>query len=130
MSRADFILLHESPQWLNAALADINTFLPNRLHANLNPTKTILQPVDRNVDFVGHVIKPWHSRTRRRTVREAVSRIGRMDAANVFTSANSYFGLLGQSTRSHSDRVRLAKAALQRGHAVNNGFTKAYRRSA
>ncbi|WP_238552221.1 RNA-directed DNA polymerase [Herminiimonas sp. CN] len=126
----DFILLHESPQWLNAALADINAFLPSRLHANLNPTKTILQPVDRGVDFVGHVIKPWHSRTRRRTVRQAVSRISRMDPADVFTSANSYFGLLGQSTSSHSDRVRLAKAVLQRGHAVNNTFTKTYRRAA
>lgn len=80
-------------------------------------------------DFVGHVIKPWHTDTRRRTVREAVSRIGRMDAADVFTSANSYFGLLRQSTSSHADRVRLAKAVLQRGHSVNNTFTKAYRRT-
>jgi len=126
----DFILLHESPQWLNAALADINAFLPSVLHANLNPTKTILQPVDRGVDFVGHVIKPWCSRTRRRTVRQAVSRIGSMDAANVFTSANSYFGLLGQSASSHADRARLAKAVLLRGHSVNNTFTKAYRRAA
>lgn len=125
----DFILLHESPQWLNAALADINAFLPGVLHANLNPTKTILQPVDRGVDFVGHVIKPWCSRTRRRTVRQAASRIATMDAADVFTSANSYFGLLGQSTSSHADRVRLAKAVLQRGHSVNSAFTKAYRRA-
>lgn len=126
----DFILLHESPQWLNAALADINTFLPSRLHANLNPTKTILQPVDRGVDFVGHVIKPWHRSTRRRTLREAVSRIGSMDAAKVFASTNSYFGLLRQSPHSHTDRAVLAKAVLQRGHAVNSTFTKSYRRAA
>jgi RNA-directed DNA polymerase len=43
----DFVLLHESPQWLNQALASINHFLPTRLHAQLNPGKTILQPVDR-----------------------------------------------------------------------------------
>lgn len=126
----DFVLLHESPQWLNAAHAQIEAFLPRVLHAQLNPKKTILQPVDRGVDFVGHVIKPWHRSTRRRTVREAVSRIGRMDAADVFASANSYFGLLRQSTSSHADRVRLAKAVLQRGHAVNSTFTKSYRRAA
>ena len=124
----DFILLHESPQWLNAALADISAFLPNALHARLNPSKTILQPVARGVDFVGHVIKPWCSRTRRRTVHEATRRIAAMPAADVFASANSYFGLLRQSTSSHSDRAALARAVLRRGHCVNQSFTKAYRK--
>ena len=40
----DFLILHESSQWLNEALADIAEFLPERLHAQLNPKKTILQP--------------------------------------------------------------------------------------
>ncbi|NRR28855.1 RNA-directed DNA polymerase [Oxalobacteraceae bacterium] len=125
----DFVLLHESPQWLGDALRRINTFLPERLHANLNPTKTILQPVAHGVDFVGHVIKPWHTRTRRRTVNEAISRVSGIDAADVFTSANSYFGLLRQSDSSHADRARLARAVLRRGHCVSADFTKAYRRS-
>jgi RNA-directed DNA polymerase len=124
----DFILLHESPQWLNGALADIDAFLPAVLGARLNPTKTILQPVDRGVDFVGHVIKPWHTRTRRRTVGQAVSRLRAMPAGDVYAASNSYFGLLRQSTSSHADRVTLAHAVLQRGHAVNSTFTKAYRK--
>jgi RNA-directed DNA polymerase len=126
----DFLLLHESPQWLNAALADIEAFLPRVLHARLNPTKTILQPVDRGVDFVGHVVKPWRTETRRRTVREAISRIGVMDAADIHASANSYFGLLRQSETSHTDRARLARAVLDRGHVVNKQLTKTYRREA
>jgi hypothetical protein len=126
----DFILLHESPQWLNAALADIEAFLPRVLNARLNPTKTILQPVDRGVDFVGHMIKPWCSRTRRRTFRQAVSRIETLDSTDVYTAANSYFGLLRQSSSSHADRAHLAKAILRRGHSVNSQFTKSYRRTA
>ncbi|WGG48958.1 RNA-directed DNA polymerase [Rugamonas sp. DEMB1] len=126
----DFILLHESPQWLNAALADINDFLPGQLHANLNPTKTILQPLARGVDFVGHVVKPWNTRTRRRTVRQAVNRVARIDTDEVFASANSYFGLLGQSKSSHADRAALARAVLRRGHCVNQSFTKTYRKAA
>ncbi len=126
----DFILLHESPQWLSAALANVNEFLPRVLHAHLNPTKTILQPIDRGVDFVGHVIKPWCTRTRRRTVREATNRIARIPAADVFTSANSYFGLLRQSASSHADRAALARAVLRRGHSVNQAFTKTYRKPA
>jgi len=124
----DFILLHESPQWLNAALAAIETFVPATLHATLNPSKTILQPVDRGVDFVGHVIKPWFTRTRPRTVRTAIKRIGSMPAADVFTAANSYFGLLRQAPHSHADRVLVAKAVLRRGHSVNSTFTKTYRK--
>lgn len=125
----DFILLHESPQWLNGALDEINRFLPDRLGARLNPTKTILQPVDRGVDFVGHVIKPWCVRTRRRTVREAVSRIGNMPPSDVYASANSYFGLLRQSSCSHADRAIFAKAVMRRGHCVNQALTKTYRKS-
>lgn len=124
----DFILLHESPQWLNAALAEVDKFLPRELNARLNPKKTILQPVDRGVDFVGHVIKPWRTQARRRTFRQAISRILTMDQADVYASANSYFGLLRQSS-SHYDRAQLADAVLQRGHSVNKQFTKAYRRA-
>jgi RNA-directed DNA polymerase len=125
----DFILLHESPLWLNGALASIDAFLPSRLGARLNPSKTILQPVARGVDFVGHVIKPWHTRARRRTVGQAAARLRTMPADDVYAAANSYFGLLRQSDSSHSDRARVARAVLSRGHAVNRSFTKAYRRS-
>jgi len=125
----DFILLHESPQWLNAAHDDIETFLPATLHARLNPSKTILQPIDRGVDFVGHVIKPWFTRTRPRTVRTAINRIACMDSSDVFTAANSYFGLLRQAPHGHADQALLAKAVLRRGHAVNSTFTKSYRRA-
>ncbi|OYO28159.1 reverse transcriptase [Janthinobacterium sp. PC23-8] len=125
----DFLLLHESPQWLGAALASINEFLPRVLHANLNPTKTILQPIARGVDFVGQVIKPWHSRTRRRTVHEATSRIAGIPAADVFAAANSYFGLLRQADSSHADRAALARAVMRRGHCVNGALTQTYRKS-
>jgi hypothetical protein len=126
----DFILLHESPQWLNAALASIDAFLPATLGARLNPSKTILQPVDRGVDFVGHVIKPWHTRTRRRTVRHAIAALATMVPEKLHAAGNSYFGLLGQSDSGHHDQARIAKTLLRRGHAVNGQLTKTYRRTA
>ncbi len=123
----DFILLHESPQQLNAWLADITTWLPRELHLQLNPRKTILQPIERGVDFVGHLIKPWHHTTRRRTVRAGLQRLATMPAEDVFTSANSYFGLLRQVPASHVDRARLANLVRARGHCVDADLTKAYR---
>lgn len=122
----DFVLLHESPQWLNAAKAQIETFLP-QLGAALNHRKTILQPVDRGVDFVGQVIKPWRRETRRRTVRSALARTAAVPHTDLQATANSYFGLLGQSTSSHRDRARLAALCLQRGVAVDRSLRRVAR---
>ena len=124
----DFILLHESPQWLNVAHARIEAFLPARLGARLNPTKTILQPVDRGIDFVGHVVLPWRRTTRKRTVSSALSRVASSEPGDLFESANSYFGLFRQATHSHGDRVALARVARRHGHAVLGDLTKIFQK--
>ncbi len=124
----DFLLLHESPQWLNAAYDDIEAFLPRALGAKLNPTKTILQPIARGVDFVGQVIKPWRRELRRRTFNQALRRVASIDAGELRATANSYFGTLRQATASHGDRARLANVVRDRGHAVDQALTKAFHR--
>ena len=123
----DFLLLHESPQWLNDAHADIEAFLPEMLAVRLNPAKTILQPVARGVDFVGQVVKPWRRTLRRRTFNVARQRLRHLAPGVIFEPANSYFGLLRQATHSGSDRIRLARDLYQRGLAVNGKLTKVYR---
>jgi RNA-directed DNA polymerase len=122
----DFILLHQDPAWLNAALADLAAWLPLQLHLQLNPRKTVLQPVSRGVDFVGHVIKPWCRTTRRGTVAKAVARMQDLPAADVHQVANSYFGLFSQATHSHQDRARFANAVRYRGHCITGSLTKAF----
>ena len=126
----DFVLLHESPAWLNAALADIAAWLPTHLGAQLNPRKTILQPVDRGIDFVGHVIKPWSRTTRPRTLATALRRIEQLPAADLMATSNSYFGLLRQAPHSHTERARLANALRRRGLCVKGDLTKALKTSA
>ena len=126
----DFVLLHQSPQWLNAARERITAWLPEHLGVQINPRKTILQPIARGVDFVGHVIKPWRRTTRPRAVRTAVQRLSSMPAEDVFTAGNSYLGLLTQATHSQKDRATVAKVLLGRGHAVNHELTKIYRKRA
>jgi RNA-directed DNA polymerase len=125
----DFVLLHESPQWLNAAHDRIAAFLPEHLAARLNPKKTILQPIERGIDFVGQVIKPWRRNLRRRTFNEAISRTRRLSAEDVFETGNSYFGLLRQATHSHHDRATLANELRRIGHCIKSDLTKTYRRS-
>jgi len=125
----DFVLLHESPTWLNEAKTRIESFLPEALAARLNPKKTILQPVDRGIDFVGQVIKPWHRTLRRRTFNEAIQRARHIGSEDLFETANSYFGLLRQTTHSHHDRATLANELRRRGHCIKSDLTKTYRRS-
>ena len=121
----DFVLLHDSPQQLNEWLRRIEQFLP-RLGARLNPKKTILQPIDRGVDFVGHVIKPWRRTTRKKSVAQAMKRTAASPAEDLRETANSYFGLLSQASHSQKDRAALANLILRRGHAVNGSLTKTY----
>jgi len=125
----DFVLLHDSPQWLNRAREQIEGKL-SELHLQLNPRKTVLQPVARGIDFVGHLVKPWRRITRRKTVRVAMDRLRDMPAEDLHQSANSYFGLLTQASHSHHDRTRIAKLMQQRGHVVAGDMTKIYRRTA
>jgi RNA-directed DNA polymerase len=125
----DFVLLHSSAQWLGDALRAVREFLPRELHVRLNERKTVLQPVARGIDFVGHVIKPWRRTTRRRTVEQALRRVASSPAADARAVINSYFGLLRQATHSHADRARLAHAVLARGHCVNSAFTQTYRKA-
>lgn len=123
----DFVILHESPQWLNAALCRINDFLARVLNTRLNPTKTVLQPIARGVDFVGHVIKPWNTKVRRKTVRQAVTRLLELSTPKVFASTNSYLGLMRQASCGHADRVRVARIARMRGYTLNGILTKTYK---
>jgi RNA-directed DNA polymerase len=120
----DFVLLHESPQWLNDAKAEIETLLSERLALRLNPKKTVLQPIERGIDFVGQVIKPWCRTTRRRTYRAALHRVAHCNESDLFETANSYYGLLRQASHSDGDRIRLSRLLLQRGRIVSGGLTK------
>jgi len=126
----DFILLHESTAWLRDAHDAIEAFLPERLGANLNPRKTILQPIARGIDFVGHIVKPWRREVRPRIVTAALRRIEDMPAPDVVQAVNSYMGLLRQSPAAHHQRALVANAARKRGHCVDAALTKAFNRGA
>lgn len=122
----DFILLHESPQWLMAAQARIEQFLTSRLRATVNPTKTVLQTTERGVDFVGQVIKPWRRVPRGTLVGAAMEKIRTAESPEKRrSSANSYLGLLGQVS-AHDARAAIAKRMLMHGHSVDSKFTRAF----
>ena len=86
-----------------------------------------VQPVDRGIDFVGQVIKPWRRTVRKRTVASAIHRLRTMPLPDAYAAGNSYLGLMGQATHGHTDRARVAKALLRRGFTVRVDLGKVYR---
>jgi RNA-directed DNA polymerase len=119
----DFILLHESRAVAERGARRIREFLPARLGAHLNDSKTILQPVDRGIDFVGHVIKPW----RRTTRRARIARLRTMPAEEVFESGNSTLGLVRQASHSHGEQIEVCRALMARGYTVAGNWEKVLR---
>jgi hypothetical protein len=124
----DMILLHKSPEWLNAAAAEISCFVQDRLGMALNPRKTILQPIDRGVDFVGQIIKPWRRVTRKTTLENAAAALAGKSGEDLMMSANSYLGLLRQASSSHNSRARLSRIVIGKGHCVDSQFRKIFRK--
>ena len=122
----DFVLLHEDPRQLNAWLAEIEAFVERRLRVRINPRKTVLQPLERGVDFCGHLVLPHRRLLRRGTLRSALHRLAGMPAADVAEAATSYLGLARQATHSARDRARIANVARRRGRAVDHRITKVY----
>src|SRR3546814_6902861 len=77
--------MHQSAQWLREAERLIEAYLPDQLQLELNPRKTVRQPIARGIDFVGHQIKPWRRITRRRTFNAALARLEQLPAPAVRT---------------------------------------------
>lgn len=123
--RVTYELLHEDPAWLNHAARQVSAFVTDRLQLQLNPSKTIIQPVSRGVDFVGQIIKPWRRVLRRKTASNALAAVATKTGSDFVKSANSYFGLFRQTTRSHSARARIARVAIGKGCSVDWKLTKA-----
>lgn len=104
----DMVLLADNVPDLERWGAAITAFLPERLGLEINAGKTVLQPVEHGIDFVGQVILPHRRIVRRKTVRGALQRLASMDETAFHKAANSTFGLFRQSSHSHGDRAQLA----------------------
>ena len=116
----DFVILHESPDYLNACFDQASRFLRDWLRLELHPFKKRLGLVDQGVDFVGYFHKPYRRYARRRTVQRAKSVVDRWRMnpegfgaealIELRNSTNAYMGLIRQTSsyrfRKHlGDRV-------------------------
>lgn len=64
----DFIILAEDKEKLKEAVSEVDRFLHKSLALCLCKDKTILQPIERGIDFLGYFIKPTHTLVRQKVV--------------------------------------------------------------
>jgi hypothetical protein len=104
----DFIILHESSDYLNDCFARAEEFLKDSLKIELHPFKKRLGLLDQGIDFVGYFHKPYRRYPRKRTANRLKSVVNRWkmnpqeyspDAlTQMRNSVNSYFGLIRQTS--------------------------------
>ena len=109
----DFVIVSTDRRYLENLLVPIREFLYNRLKLALHPQKLSIRKYRRGADFLGYVILPHYrllrNKTKHRVFRKLRRRVGeyldgKKDETKLFSSFNSYLGVL-----SHADAYELGE---------------------
>ncbi|MDR1327502.1 MAG: RNA-directed DNA polymerase [Heliobacteriaceae bacterium] len=100
----DFIIMSDDPHQLNEWHKDLAKFLQERLALTLHPNKKSINKIERGIDFVGFVVKPYRMVLRQKTLKRLFKRIREFKESPVWfypkemlafrNSVNSYLGML------------------------------------
>ena len=91
----DFIILDEDKEGLKEATNEVGRFLKEKLHLKLCESKTILQRVEKGIDFLGYYVKPSHTLVRRKVVgrfKKKFYNLKNQSIKKTLAMINSYFG--------------------------------------
>ncbi|MDD4805093.1 MAG: reverse transcriptase/maturase family protein [Candidatus Pacebacteria bacterium] len=93
----DFIILDEDREELEEATNEVGRFLNHSLKLNLCESKTILQVVERGIDFLGYFIRPSYTLVRRKVMGRfkkniSVYQRNNREQESFCACVNSYFG--------------------------------------
>jgi hypothetical protein len=87
----DFVILHESKEYLQKILPKISEFLESYLKLSLHPDKVFIKTIASGVDFLGWIHFPHHRVPRTSTKRRMLKNLARNPRPG---SLASYQGLL------------------------------------
>lgn len=97
----DFFLVGRDRKHLLGLVPRIQAFLENELGLTLHPNKIYLQSVDRGVNFLGTVVKPYRRYLLDKTKRRINGQVDRLlsarqtDIRKLTATVNSYLGYMG-----------------------------------
>jgi hypothetical protein len=129
----DFVIMHKDPQYLNHVHKELTKFLKKRLNLDLHQNKKTVNRVDKGIDFVGFVVKPYRIGLRQRTLRR-IFKIIREQKKNerwfygeelkkFIATMNSYLGLL-RNTEGYNLRKEICWQCINLFIACDKEFNK------
>ncbi len=118
----DMVLLHRSTADLLEAAGAIRHHLAG-IGMQLAEGKTFVAPVEKGVDFVGHVLRPHRRSGRPKTHRNALRRIMAAPIGDLAVCCNSYLGLY-RHVGSRAQVIDICRAGALRGLRFDRGLTK------
>lgn len=129
----DFIILDKDPQKLNEIHKDLTRFLKERLALDLHQNKKSVNKIERGIDFVGFVAKPYRTILRQKTLKRIFKMI-REQKKNPFwytpeelqkfaASINSYLGIL-RNTNGYRLRQIICLQCINLFVSCDEKFTK------
>ena len=107
----DLLFLSDDIEVLRGLPQTIDAFLQRELAIHLNPSKTVLQPIDRGIDHLGYWLKPNYTLVRRKNVITCRARLACKDIRGqtkcMRAVRDSYLGLFR-----HADAYGLSQSIL------------------
>jgi len=118
----DMVALGHDSSALHDASIRMNTFLGGALGLRLHPNKTEINRIERGVNFLGYVVRPYARYVRRSTLQHAHQKIAGLpkdaDPQIVRATANSYYGLM-RHANAWRERDRLARTLKTAGYRTD-----------
>ncbi len=99
----DFVIVHNSRDFLQECILKIQSFLTDNLRMELHPNKVTIRKLNTGTDFLGYVSLPHHKVLRTRTKRRMLNKIrklkcsyeeGKITKEFLEQSMQSYLGML------------------------------------
>lgn len=129
----DFVILDKDPQKLVEIHKDLTRFLKERLKLDLHSDKKSINKIERGIDFVGFVVKPYRTGMRQKTLKR-IFKIIREQKENPewFTPAelqkfvstmNSYLGML-RNCNGYNLRQKICYESINLFISCDKNFTK------
>lgn len=129
----DFVILDKDPQKLNEIHKDLTKFLKERLKLDLHQNKKSINKVERGIDFVGFVEKPYRRVIRQKTLKKIFKIVREQKSdSNWYTTENlekykntinSYLGML-RNTNGYKLRREICMQSINLFVTCNKNFTK------
>ena len=127
----DIIFISKDRHALKKLPVMIDSFLRKRLSLQLNPRKTILQPLARGIDHLGYWIKPDHTLIRQKNVRACSNKIRQSlsySPEDFRAMIHSYFGHYSHGSSYRLRRSLAFKSTLIEWQGKKVRFTADYKK--